>query len=116
MVNAINIAASGLSAVQTQLAVTANNIANLDTPGYQSQGADLVELAGGGVAVSGISPDGSGGGANGGQRNNVDLAKQAVNLIQEKTLYNANAVVLRTSDQMFGTLLDIFDIHDQSNS
>ncbi len=121
--SAFNIALSGMSAASAQLAATANNIANLSTPGYSAQRANLVSAAGGnGVAVASVSAgdsygwsDGSGSGALGGSGDVTDdLATQAVNLSQAKTLYTANALVLRTADQMTGTLLDI--LHDDSDS
>ena len=105
---ALNIAASGLDAAATQVDVAASNIANLNTPGYQPQRADLVTLSGGGVGVAGIS-SGTNGGANtsadGGS--NVDLANEMMQLTRAKLLYSANAVVLRAANQMLGTLLDV---------
>ncbi len=38
-----------------------------------------------------------------------DLAQNAVDLLSEKTTYKANALVLKTANQMLGTLLDVFD-------
>lgn len=96
--NVLNIAASGLAAAQAQFAATADNIANADTPGYQARRVDLVELSTGGVGVAGITTGGS-----------VDLANESVDLIRERMLYGANAAVLRTADQMLGTLLNITD-------
>lgn len=109
--NLFAIAQSGLSAAQTQLNVAATNIANLNTPGYQSSRADLIDLSTGGVAVGGISkdttpgpiqPDGSVG-------SNVDLATQAINLTRASILYSANAAVVRVGEKVTGALLDIFD-------
>lgn len=36
----------------------------------------------------------------------VDLAEQAVNLIETKALYKANVSVIKTQDEMLGDLLD----------
>jgi len=105
---AMNIAASGLDAAAMQVDVAASNIANLNTPGYQPQRADLVDLSGGGVAVSGISTDSnSDANANTGSSSNVDLTNEMMQLTRAKLLYSANAAVLRTADQMLGTLLDV---------
>jgi flagellar basal body rod protein FlgC len=38
-----------------------------------------------------------------------DLAENAVDLITEKTDFKANALVLKSADQMLGSLLDILD-------
>lgn len=37
---------------------------------------------------------------------NVDLAQEAVNLIETKALFKANAAVIRTQEDMLGSLLD----------
>jgi flagellar basal-body rod protein FlgC len=112
LMDVMSIAASGLNAAQTQLAVTANNVANVNTPGYQAQRVDLVDLSPNGVGVGGITTDSSPvpADANGKPTgSNVDLAGQSVDLMREKTLYTANAAVIKTADQMLGTLLDMFD-------
>ena len=100
-----------MQAAQAQLNVTAQNVANADTPGYQSARVDLVELSTGGVAVGGITRDASAGAMlpHGQQGSNVDLAAQMENLRREQMLYGANAAVVRVADQMTGTLLDMLD-------
>lgn len=63
MANIYNIGVSGLTAFQTRLATTGNNIANVNTEGYSRQSVDLATLPsqlsptgyqGSGVTVSGI--------------------------------------------------------------
>jgi flagellar basal-body rod protein FlgC len=100
-----------MNAAQTLLNVTANNIANAQTPGYQSQGVDLVTLSGGGVQVAGTPSSNAPfqPGNDGGEGSNVDLATQAINLTQANFLYDANAAVVNAQSQMIGSLLDIFD-------
>src|SRR5256885_545278 len=85
MNDVLSIAASGLGAAQAQLAATADNLANADTPGYKARRADLVELSGGGVAVGGVSVDPSAGPAlpDGREGSNVDLAAESVDLLRE---------------------------------
>lgn len=51
---------SALRVVQTRTAQTANDLANLSTPGYVPQRINQAEVAGGGVAVSGTTPLSSG--------------------------------------------------------
>jgi len=104
--DALSIAASGLGAAAAAINMTARNLANLNTAGYQSQQSVFTDAPGGGVSVSSVTNDSGGTGAQG---NNVDLATQMVNLGQEKLLYDANAAVIRADQQMFGSLLDIFD-------
>ena len=111
-----NIAASGLAAAGAQLAATAGNIANADTPSYQARRVDLVELSTGGVAVAGVSRDTAPGDPG---SSNVDLARESIDLVRERALYTANAAVLRTADRMTGTLLDLLDTdhnHDHSHA
>jgi flagellar basal-body rod protein FlgC len=110
------IALSGMQAAQTQLNVAANNIANADTPGYQSRRADLVELSTGGVGVAGMTSDTTPGAPqpDGKTGSNVDLARELVNVRQAQTLYAANAMVVKTADQMTGSLLDILDTQDHT--
>lgn len=55
MTNAIYSALSGMRAAETSNAVTANNVANVNTPGFKSKLARISELSGGGAAVSSLS-------------------------------------------------------------
>ncbi len=111
------IALSGMQAAQTQLNATANNLANLSTPGYQAQRIDLVDISGGGVAVSGITRDTTPAGidSNGKPASNVDLSSEMVNLTRAQLLYSANAAVIRVGQKMTGALLDMFDNQDHQN-
>ncbi len=43
-INALNSAASGLSALDTALDVTANNLANVNTPGYKASRTNFQDL------------------------------------------------------------------------
>ncbi|MDB5300515.1 MAG: flagellar basal body rod protein FlgC [Phycisphaerales bacterium] len=117
MMDVFGIALSGMQAAQTQLNVAANNIANGDTPGYQSRRADLVELSTGGVGVAGFTTDTASADpkAGGTKGSNVDLATQLVNVRQAQTLYAANAMVVRAADRMTGSLLNILDTHDHGH-
>lgn len=112
LMDVMSIAASGLNAAQAQFTATANNIANLNTPGYQAQRVDLVDLSPNGVGIGGVTTDPSPApvDANGKPTgSNVNLADQSVDLMREKVLYTANAAVMKTADRMLGTLLDLFD-------
>ena len=111
----LGIAVSGLQAAQFQLAVSANNIASADTAGYKAQRANLTALPAGGVAVAGTTSDPSPGPIqpDGSQGSNVDLANEVVGMIQARNLYTANALVIRTADQMYGTQLNILDNNGQ---
>ena len=57
MIQAINTAFSGMLASNQRLNVHANNIANMNTPGYKSSRAIQKETFGGGTRISNISKD-----------------------------------------------------------
>lgn len=131
MTDALSIALSGLRAQTTRLAATASNIANASTSGtvpnadpsapastlYTPVTVDLSSQAGGGVSAQ-VRPDPdaysviydpSSGYANADGLvavPNVDLAQEAVNLLETKALYKANLSVIKTQDEMLGDLLD----------
>lgn len=54
MDNGLNIGLSGLQAQQLRQDVTANNLANVNTPGYAPAAATQAERAGGGVDISAV--------------------------------------------------------------
>ena len=112
---ALSTALSGMNAAQTLLSTTANNIANAVTPGYQAESVDLAAAPTGGVEVDGIYPsedDIDNEGADGGS--DVNLALKSTNLSNARNLYDANAMVVNITNQMYGSLLDIFDNQDQN--
>ena len=94
MIDALSIAGSALAVQTISLAVTADNVANVETPGFMAKQAQLVAMNPG-VSVGAIIDT----------RHSVDLADQMVNLILAKTAYEAAANVFRTADQMTKTLL-----------
>lgn len=57
MIQAINTAYSGMLASSQQLNVHANNIANINTPGYKASRSIQSETFGGGTHISSISKD-----------------------------------------------------------
>jgi flagellar hook-associated protein FlgK len=95
--NAISsIALSGLHAAQTRMSSSAHNIANAVTPGFRRQVVAEQTVPNGGVAATT-------------QRAPVQgdaLAEDLVALKLAQHLFTANLKVLRTQDQMLGTLLD----------
>jgi flagellar hook protein FlgE len=105
------IASSGMQAATAQLNASANNIANLDTPGYQAQRVDLVSLSGGGVAVGDVQTDHTPGPtqSDGAEGSNVNFAGELLNMTRARLLYSANAAVIKVGQQMTGSLLDMFD-------
>ena len=96
MVNLSSIAQSGLQAAQARLNASASNVANLQTPGYKPVTVQAQPQPQGGVVVnfSRAATDG------------VALEEEAVAQIQAKTDFMANIQVLKTADQVMGSLLD----------
>jgi hypothetical protein len=45
-----------------------------------------------------------------------DLAQQSVDLINDKTAFIANSLVIKTADHLLGTLLDVLDIDARQQS
>ncbi len=107
-----NIALSGLQAADALVNNSASNIANADSAGYKQTSVNLSNLPNnGGVQVSSITTDPTAGpiDENGKEGSNTDLAKNLVDLYRAKTLYDANAAVIRMASKLTGTLLDMFD-------
>lgn len=96
MIDALSIAGSALAAQTISLAVTADDVANVETPGFTAKQAQFVAMNPG-VSVGAIIDTGQG----------VDLADQMVSLVLAKTAYEAAANVFRTADQMTKTLLAV---------
>ena len=108
MLSALNIAASGLNAASARLAVTAGNVANMESGGYKAREVNLTSSASG-VAVGAVTSDPTAGpiDPDGMEDSNVDPVKETVDMMLEKYQYTASAVVFKTSDKMLGTLLDV---------
>lgn len=93
-----SVAVSALDAGGIRLAVTANNIANMNTEGFRPSTVVQEENKTGGVRVSAIKEQGS---------DEVDLSREAVELIITETSFRANIKVLQADEEMIKTLLDI---------
>ena len=102
----LSIAASGLQHESNRLAVTANNVANLQTDGFAPRRVLGVEAPGGGVQ-SVVSLQASLAGLDGNLGvNNIDLVAESVSMITSVRAFEANAAVIRTEHKMVGSFLD----------
>lgn len=115
MFGAIHSALSGLAAFSTYLAVTAHNVANINTNGFKKSRTELVAMETGGVLPV-VQKDKSAGPSilnNTGygpaqlELSNVDLGEGTVNQILAQQGFEANISTLKTADDMLGTILDI---------
>ena len=121
MIEALSSALSGLRAYANQASVTASNISNLNTPGFNPSRAVSASVAAGGVTSTTQTPAQSTTQATTAQGpltqdpslqampevSNVDLGGEMVNLIQAKHGYSAQTSVIKASDEMLGSLMDI---------
>ncbi len=111
-VGALGIGLSALQSYQVALNVTANNIANGNTNGFVPMRTDFHATSPGGVYAT-ISSQGAAASASDGDTDTespseTDLTNEAVNLLEYKNGYLANAKVVKTQDQLLGTLLNSF--------
>ena len=99
----LNTATSGMQAAVTRQNVTAHNIANAVTPGFQQMNTQQAEMAPGGVRITGYmrtpnpNPRESG----------TDLAQQMVNLKINQNDFTANTKVFKVKDKMIGEAIDL---------
>ncbi len=113
MTQAIGAALAGARARQVQVEAAARNVANAATQGYKRVEPVFEEAPGGvGVHLQRVETPGvpvpderAPGGVTEGS--NVELSREVPRLIEGKRGFEANLEVLRTQDEMLGTLLDI---------
>lgn len=90
------IATSALDSYGLKQAVTANNIANVNTPDFKASDTVMKENMGGGVnAVVRHGTD------------SVDISKEAVDLMSTSTNYKSNLKAFTSADDMLKGFLDM---------
>ena len=108
---------SALQAVGTAQQITANNVANVNTDGFKASRTEYSS----GPADQGVeavvsrttSPgpavvtDWSAGASGMAEGSNTDVPREMVSLMQHEDAYAANAAVIRTQDEMSGTVIDL---------
>ncbi len=106
-ISALSAGLSGISANQRALDVSAHNVANAGTPGFQPQGAAFQENSPAGSGVS-LSIEGRNlSTASAGAANGVDLAKEITSSLVYKAGFNLSANVVKAADEALGSLIDI---------
>lgn len=115
MVAAIQSALSGIQAFSLKTQATANNIANLNTDGFQRDVVTLSSQSPQGV-VAEVNKDQTPGalmvettaaGEEMVEQSNVDLVREVPELLMDKQGFNAALKTLQVSDQMTETLIDL---------
>jgi flagellar basal-body rod protein FlgC len=111
--SAFDTSVSGIVAGATKLQANANNVANANTNGYQTQRVDLVESPAGveARAASVGAPNRADAAANSNGNSplppsDVNLADEMVSMVANGNFYQANMRALLAADDMMGTLLD----------
>ena len=111
---AYNAALYGLQAASLQLRVSANNIANSDTDGYQKQQVTTqADTYGVEVKVEKIgAEDNQSASVNNrestiDQSSSVDLTEELIEMKAAKSLFAVSAKTLQTQENMLGRILDI---------
>lgn len=100
--NAFTTAAAGIQAASSRLANAANNIANMNTPGFRAQEPAQADTpAGVQVRFSPTTTSASN------ETSNVDLPNQMVELITARHSVALNTAVIHSQDSMTQSLLDI---------
>ncbi|HUB27096.1 MAG TPA: hypothetical protein VL992_16845 [Tepidisphaeraceae bacterium] len=102
MDSTLNIAASGLEAGATLLNAAADNTANAVSLNYRAVQVDLYAQAGGGVEAGRVI-------SNPVPNADLDPVALAMEYRRAEFLYDANAAVIATDEQMFGSLINILD-------
>lgn len=110
---AMNVAFSGTQVETQRLVTTANNIVNMNTDGFRTGRVVGSEQAGGGVrgTLAGDSGPPSPRTLRDGvvvTLSNTDLAAEFVNQLTSVAAYRADMTVIKTADEMLGTLVDLF--------
>lgn len=110
---AINVAMTALRALDKKMEVTANNTANVNTDGFKASRVETQEAYPGGVKVT-ISQTETPGtplpvaeGSETAESSNVSLEEQMLELVTTPQMYKANLEVVKSEDEMLGSLLDI---------
>ena len=115
MTPSVNSSITALQANRTSLAVTANNIANVNTEEFKKSRATMKEGASGGVEVDveKVNTPGhryqelEGDQMVDKETSNVNLEEELPNMMVTQRTYEANLQVLKTQHEMLGTTLDI---------
>ena len=102
----INSSVSGMQTAARRQAITANNVANVQTEGYQAQRAISGETASGGVEIVEVQTSTA---PSAPKASNVDLTTEVTNQILDTNTYEANAKMVKAQNDTLGTLLDILE-------
>jgi flagellar hook-associated protein FlgK len=95
--NTISTALSGMHAASLELATSAHNVANSLTPGFRRQSVARQATQGGGVSAVVVQAETVG----------ESLAEDIVMQMSASYAFKANLKLLKTQDEVLGSLLDL---------
>lgn len=107
---------SGLRSLEKMLQVAANNIANVNTPGYKEQRVVLTESSYGGVTATvtrnltpgrPIQNQEAQANSEPQEQSNVNLGEQMVQLMLTRRIFEADINALKIIEETRGAILDI---------
>jgi flagellar hook protein FlgE len=115
MISPVNSTISALQAYKTQMEVTSNNIANVNTEEFKKSRATLKEGANGDVLsdIKRVDTPGyryqelDGDQMVEKETSNVDLSEELPQMMVTQHAYKANMKVMQTQDEILGTTLNI---------
>ncbi len=99
------ITSSAFTTTAIRHAVTAHDVANINTDGFSESSVVQSDLSTGGVEVAAIRKNQN---INPHGYSNTDFVTEAGEMVSNKNVYGANAKVFKVQDKMVGELLDIF--------
>ena len=102
MIN-VSTALSGVQTSQLRTDIAANDVANMNTPGYAESSPLQTDMQPAGTRVASIrkTPNDSV------TLSNTDLATEMVELNNNKNTLSANRAVIKTQDRMAGEVIDL---------
>lgn len=115
----LSTALSGITSSRARSLTAANNLANVNTPGYQARQAVTSTGPGGqGTRVDTVqlsqtppffrpAEPGLNTGSGLQEGSNVDVAREAINLVNESNITRANVNVVRTADEITRETIDL---------
>ncbi|MFZ4527054.1 MAG: flagellar basal body protein [Undibacterium curvum] len=107
--NALNNGLSGMRAAQSALDVSSHNIANMNTQGFKPQQIVQSENSTGGVSTAVRAPAAESADTAGkpeAAASGTDAATEMVNSLQFRATFDLNAKMVKTADEMLGTLVN----------
>jgi flagellar basal body rod protein FlgG len=115
MISGLSNTVSALTAFSKKMGVTANNVANASSDGFKKSRVTLHEGAAGGVEtrITKVETPGptvmeeSTEGRIQREISNVNLAEETPQTLVSKSMFVANTKVLKTEEEMLGSVLDI---------